>query len=440
MRFTASELAAAVDGTLHGPDVTCDGAGIDSRELVPGMLFVPVVAERNGHDFIDAARRRGAACHLTSQFPGPEAEPGPAVEVDDTVAALGRLGAHARRRLPDRVVAVTGSVGKTSVKDLAAAALDVRYRTTASVRSFNNELGVPLTLVNAPEGSEAAVVEIGARGRGHIASLCPLVAPTVGIVTMVGAAHTELFGSVDEVAVAKGELVEALPAEGTAVLNADQPLVAAMAGRTEATVVTYGSTGDVRAEDVRLDRSLRPRFRLVSPWGEVDVALEVSGEHNVSNALAAASAALALGVTAAEVATGLGRARLSPWRMEVATAAGGAVVINDAYNANPMSMTSALRSLAKVEAGRRVAVVGLMAELGPTAEAEHQAMARLADELGLELIPVGTDLYGRPPVADRDEALVALGPLGPTDAVLVKGSRVAGLEHLAQRLVAPDEG
>ena len=238
---------------------------------------------------------------------------------------------------------------------------------------------------------------MGARGKGHIAWLCSLAAPTVGVVTSVGAAHTELFGTVEAVAEAKGELVESLDASGRGLLNADQPLVAAMAERTEAAVLTFGrAMGEIRASGVSLDDGLCPRFRLETPNGQSEVALAVCGEHMVDNALAAAAAALALGVGVDEIAAGLGSVQLSPWRMEVTTLASGAVLINDAYNANPMSMTAGLRSLAAVDRPRRVAVLGIMAELGDRAAAEHAAIGALARELGIEVIPVATPDYGPP--------------------------------------------
>ena len=228
MRLRATDIAAATDGGLHGDDVTVSGVAIDSRQVVGGELFVPLVAERDGHDFVPAAVARGAALVLTQQRVPTDV---PSVAVADTAAALLDVGRLARRHLGSLVVGITGSVGKTSTKDLAAAALARRYRTAASEKSFNNELGVPLTLANAPDGTEAAVVEMGARGRGHIALLCDVARPTVGVVTAVVHAHTEMFGSIEEVAVAKGELVESLPAAGTAVLNGDDPRVAAMARR-----------------------------------------------------------------------------------------------------------------------------------------------------------------------------------------------------------------
>jgi UDP-N-acetylmuramoyl-tripeptide--D-alanyl-D-alanine ligase len=447
MKLSLDEVAAATGGRVVWPATgqSCQscpsgsryavrGTVTDSRAVQAGQLFVPVVGDRDGHEFIPAAVSAGAAAYLTAEG----ARPGvavPAVEVEDTLAALADLGRAARGRLGPRVLGITGSVGKTSVKDLVASVLATRWTTTAAVRSFNNEIGVPLTLLNAPEGTEATVVEMGARGIGHVASLCDIAGPTVGIVTLVGAAHLELFGSLDEVARGKGELVESLPKSGWAVLNADDARVAAMAGRTDAQVVTFGARGDVRADAITIDGDLRPRFRLASPWGEIEVALGVRGAHMVANALAASAAGLALGLTPPEVAEGLAVATLSPWRMEVVPTASGATLINDAYNANPVSMRAALEALVAVPgAGRRVAVLGLMAELGAHGADAHREMAALAGELGLEVIAVGTEAYGVVPVADVTEAAARVGELSGGDAVLIKASRVAGLERLAELL------
>ena len=333
------------------------------------------------------------------------------------------------------MVGVTGSVGKTTTKDLMAAVLSQTFVTAASQRSFNNELGVPLTLCNAPDDVGAAVVEMGARGPGHIAFLCSMARPTIGVVTTVQAVHTELMGDEEQIARTKGELIESLPADGLAVLNASVPLVAAMAPRSAARVVTFGDGGDVRASGVTVDDQLRPSFELSSPWGAAPVHLGVRGVHNVDNALAAATVGLFLGVPMDEVVHGLASSDQSPWRMDLRTAPGGAKVLNDSYNAAPASMAAALRSLAALEAGRRLAVVGMMAELGDRAPAEHAEISRLAAELGIELIAVDTELYGVEPVTGIDEALEALGPLRSDDAVLVKGSRVVGLERLAAALV-----
>lgn len=436
MRFRTAEVAEATGGDLVGPDVEVVGAAIDSRQVQGGELFVPVVARRDGHDFVAAALAAGAGGYLSARAP----VGGTAVVVEDTLAALAALGGEARSRLGDRlggrVVAVTGSVGKTSVKDLLAAALGTRWSTAASAGSFNNELGVPLTLVGASEGTEALVMEMGSRARGDLERLCAVARPIVGVITAVALVHTETFGSIAEVARAKAELVERLPADGTAVLNADDPRVAAMAGATEATVVSYGVDGaDVTATEVELDGELRPSFRMHSPWGDAWVRLQVRGRHQVGNALAAAAAALACGVGPELVATGLGQASLSPWRMSLVRAASGALVLNDAYNANPASVASALRALAELDANRRIAVLGTMAELGQVSVGEHRRVAALARGLGIRVVAVGEGAYGPEPVAGVEEALAALGPLGEGDAVLVKGSRVAGLERLAARLV-----
>jgi UDP-N-acetylmuramoyl-tripeptide--D-alanyl-D-alanine ligase len=436
VRFTATEIARAVGGTAHGDDVTVDGVTIDSRAVASSPLFVPVVAERDGHAFVADAVGNGAAAYLTAS--GLQDVDATAITVDNTSAALLDLGRHARTRLVERVVGITGSVGKTSVKDLTAAALASQFVTHASPRSFNNELGVPLTMANAPEDVEAVVLEMGARGRGHVALLCEIGRPTIGVVTAVALAHAEMFGTIEEVAAAKGELVEALPADGLAVLNGVQPLVAAMAARTSARVVTFGVDRaglDVTASGVTVDDELRPSFRLHSPWGGADIRLGVRGVHQVANALAAAAAALGAGVDVGAVAAGLATAALSPWRMELTRTPTGARLLNDAYNANPTSAEAALRSLAALAASRRVAVLGVMAELGADGASEHRRIAALARELGIDVIAVDAPDYGVMVVTGIDGALAALGPVGEGDAVLVKGSRVAGLERLASALM-----
>ena len=447
MRFSAAELAAGLDGRLVGPDTAIDGLAIDSRLLTPGQLFAAVRAERDGHDFVAAALTAGAAAVLVEREEvlgeGPVAadEPATAIVVPDVSEALMQLARLARTRLPDRVVGVTGSVGKTTTKDLLAGVLASTYRTTASEKSFNNEIGVPLTLANAPDDTQAAVVEMGARGAGHIALLCDLARPTVGVVTTVEGVHTEQMGSLEQIALAKGELIESLPADGLAVLNSDVRLVSAMAGRSAARVLTFGSIGEVRAREVTVDEELRPSFVLVSPWGEAMVRLGIRGVHNVANALAAAAVGLGLGVPLDHVAQGLARAGSSPWRMDLRTAPSGLRVLNDAYNAGPASMAAALRSVAALPlpegGGRRIAVLGLMAELGDDAPREHRDVATVAADLDVELLAVGTDLYGVEPLADVAAVLEALSSrgLGEGDVVLVKGSRVAGLERVAAALL-----
>jgi UDP-N-acetylmuramoyl-tripeptide--D-alanyl-D-alanine ligase len=433
MRFPVTDLANALGARLEGPDVAVvDGLATDSRAVRPGQLFAALRAERDGHEFVADAMAAGASAALVDHA----VEGAACLVVPDVRDALVALAGHARQQLPDRVVGVTGSVGKTTTKDLLASVLRERFVTAASEKSFNNELGVPLTLCNAPDDVEAVVVEMGARGSGHIAFLCEMARPTVGVVTTVQAVHTELMGGEEQIARTKGELVDSLPDDGLAVLNAAVPLVAAMATRTSARVVTFGDGGDVVATDVSVDDGLRPSFRLHSPWGGAHVRLGVRGIHNVDNALAAAAVALFLGLSLEQVVAGLSSSDQSPWRMDLRTAPSGARVLNDAYNAAPASMAAALRSLATIDAERRTAVLGVMAELGDRGPDEHRRIAALAGELGVRIVAVDTDLYGVEPVAGIEGALDALGALDGADAVLVKASRVAGLERVAAALLA----
>ena len=432
MRFQVTELCEVLGGALVGPAVAeVEGLATDSRLVAPRQLFAALRAERDGHDFVAGAVEAGAAAALVER----PVEGVASIVVPDVRAALVTLAGHARDRLTGRVVGITGSVGKTTTKDLLASVLSQRFVTAASEKSFNNELGVPLTLCNAPDDVEAVVVEMGARGAGHIAFLCGMARPDIGVVTTVQAVHTELMGGVEQIAVAKGELVESLPASGLAVLNAAVPLVAAMASRTSARVVTFGQGGDVVAEGVTVDEQLRAAFDLRSPWGSTPVHLGVRGVHNVDNALAAAAVGLFCGVALDEVAAGLASGEQSPWRMDLGTTATGARVLNDAYNAAPASMTAALQSLAALPADRRTAVLGVMAELGDLAPEEHRRIAELAAGLDIRVIAVDTDLYGVEPVNGVQGALEQLGSLDEGDAVLVKASRVAGLERVAAALV-----
>lgn len=423
-------------GELLGPDVQIDGASIDSRSVRPGQLFVPIVAERDGHDFIKSALDGGATAYLSSRV---DPVGGTAIRVADTALALADLGRAVRARVPDRVVGITGSVGKTSTKDLLAGVLRTTYRTAASEKSFNNELGLPITLAAAADDVEAVVLEMGARGVGHIDLLCSIAKPTVGVITRVEGVHLELFGDIESVARAKGELVESLPADGIAVLNADHRYVAAMADRTSARVLRYGLSPnvDVYASDIVLDDELRASFRLHTPWGSTEVRLGARGEHQVPNALAAAAAAGGLGVPVESMADGFLAAELSGLRMELATSSRGVTVLNDAYNANPTSMSAALRSLATLPASRRVAVLGTMAELGADSPDQHRAIALEARDLGIEVIAVAEADYGDTArhVSDVDGVSAELGDLDDGTAVLVKGSRVAALERVAQALL-----
>lgn len=438
MRFQMTELAAALGAEQTGPAATAiDGLATDSRRVRPGQLFAALSADRDGHDFVGSAIDAGAVAALVER----PLDGVPCLVVPDVTAALASLARLARACMPERVVGVTGSVGKTTTKDILAGLLGHRFVTAASERSFNNELGVPLTLCNAPDDAQAVVVEMGARGQGHIRYLCELASPTVGVITTVQAVHTEVMGDEAQIAAIKGELVESLPADGLAVLNASVPLVSGLAARTEARVLRFGRGGDVTAHGVGLDAELHAHFEMRTPWGRGTVELGVRGLHNVDNALAAATVALALDVPLDDVIGALAAVVTSPWRMELSVAESGARILNDAYNASPASMEAALWALSSLPAARRFAVLGEMAELGERSVEEHRRVAARAAELDVRIVAVGTDMYGVEPVDSSggaglvDAAVDALGPIGEGDVVLVKASRVVGLERVAEALL-----
>ena len=427
MRCSVSELAAHLGGELVGPDVSVEGASTDSRTIRPGQLYVPIVAERDGHDFIPSALEAGAPAYLSARGP----VGGTVIRVRDTAAALLSLGAFARDRVGG-AVGITGSVGKTTTKDLLAGCLASTFRSVASEGSFNNELGLPLTLFNAPEAARWVVLEMGARREGDIKQLTEVARPDVGIVTRVAKAHVEYFGDLDGVARAKSELVAALPASGLAVLNFDDPRVRDMALLSACPVVGYAVATDaeVRADEVTLDGDLRARFRLSSPWGETEVRLALHGVHQVANALAAATVALWCGVPIESVAEALSVTPGASLRMEVRHVPGGPVLVVDCYNANPVSAEAAVRSLAALPGERKLAILGLMAELGAHRDSEHRRIALLADELGIAVVGYETGLYGGTSVTGVEEAVALLRTMGPGDAALLKGSRVARLEEV----------
>lgn len=448
---TLSSVAGATGGHLLGDDVTVTGVAADTRNVRRGDLFVALAGDRvDGHEFTGHAFRLGAAGVLVGRE-GRYA--GPAVRVNDPGRGLLDLAADERAAMEAEVIGVTGSTGKTTVKDLIAAVLAARYRVAASPRSFNTEVGVPLTLLGADPDTEFVVSEMGSRGLGHIAKLCVVARPGLGVITNVGTAHMEMFGSSEAVAEAKAELVESLPETGTAVLNADDPVVRSFIGRTRARALLFGTSAEaeVRGEALSLDRDGRASFTLRVPGGSERVELTLAGEHMVWNALAAAACGFALGVTAGECAARLKEARVSPWRMEVFGSARGFRVVNDTYNANPESMAAALKAARSMAGeGRCVAVLGEMAELGSISAREHHRVGELVARLGIEeLVVIGPSARliahgaeregvesGHIAVTDTvEEAVAVVGDLArPGDVVLVKGSRVAGLEKVAEAL------
>ncbi|TXS50933.1 UDP-N-acetylmuramoyl-tripeptide--D-alanyl-D-alanine ligase [Streptomyces sp. t39] len=462
--LSLAEIAEIVGGKSHDipdPAILVTGSVvIDSRAVEPGSLFAAFRGDKvDGHDYAERAVAQGAVAVLATR-----PVPAPAIVVDDVQAALGRLARAVVERLGTQVVALTGSAGKTSTKDLVAQVLRRKAPTVFTPGSLNNEIGLPLTALTATAETEHLVLEMGARGIGHIRYLTELTPPRIGMVLNVGSAHIGEFGGREQIALAKGELVESLPsaeAGGIAVLNADDPLVRAMSTRTRARVVLFGEAADaaVRAENVRLTEHGQPSFTLHTPTGCSDVTMRLYGEHHVSNALAAAAVAHELGMPVDEIALALSEAgTLSRWRMEVTERPDGVTIVNDAYNANPESMRAALRALAamgepaRAKGGRTWAVLGMMAELGDEALAEHDAVGRLAVRLNVgKLVAVGgreaswlqlgaynEGSWGEESVHVSDaQAAVDLlrSELRPGDVVLVKASRSVGLEKVAEALL-----
>jgi UDP-N-acetylmuramoyl-tripeptide--D-alanyl-D-alanine ligase len=457
--MTLEEIAGIVGGRVVDAEpsevVVTGPAFLDSRSPEQGGLFVAFAGDRvDGHDYAVRAVEGGAAAVLGTRATG-----APTVLVDDARAALQVLAHDVLQRLRGgrsrlRVLAITGSQGKTTAKDMLARVLADAGATVATAGSFNNELGLPLTVLRADKKTRYLVLEMGARGVGHLAELCAIAPPDISLVLNVGKAHVGEFGSQEQIAVAKGELVEALPPEGAAVLNLDDPLVAMMATRTQAHAWTFGHTAAaaVRVADVQIDDLGRASFDLTHRGKTEHVDLRLLGEHQAVNAAASTAAALAAGVPLKRIAESLRAVdHLSPMRMELHERADGLAVINDAYNANPDSMSSALETLAHMgRSGRRtVAVVGEMRELGGTAAEEHRQVGLLLGRLGIDVVVVvgagarGVyDALAGEGHADTHyvETATEAGEwlrenvAGP-DVVLVKASRSGRLETVADMLV-----
>jgi len=474
--LTLKEIAQATGGRLHnatGDETITGSVEFDSRQVTPGGLFIAVPGERvDGHDFAAAAVEKGAAGILAAREVDAPAVIVPPVDTrhhsayvlaGDTdgsgAAVLAGLAAIARAvvdRLPNlTIVGVTGSSGKTSTKDLISHVLEPLGPTVAPPGSFNNELGHPWTVLRVDESTRYLVLELSARGAGHIRALCETAPPNIGVVLNVGTAHLSEFGSREGIAQAKGELAEA--ATDVVVLNADDPLVRGMADRTKARVVLVGTAedADVRATDIQLDDQARATFQLETKDGQATVTLGLHGAHHVGNALSAAAVALELGATVEDVAASLsGAQRRSARRMEVTTRADGVTVVNDSYNANPDSMAAGLRTLASMSGpGRRTwAVLGEMRELGDKGAEAHEEIGRLVARLGIDRLVVvgepagaiqlgaaleGADTGKEPVLVPDVEAAVALldTELRPGDVVMVKAANLAGLWRVADALL-----
>lgn len=467
MTLSAARLADVTGGTVvfGSSDAVFAGVTIDSRRVPTGCAFVALAGERaDGHDFVGSALEGGARVAVVSRWDEAlasavrDARAGEraVVCVPDAAQAVRDLAAFHRARLHCPVVGITGSTGKTTTKDFLAAVLATRFRVTATRGNRNNELGVPLTVLEAGLDTEVLVVEMGMRGEGQIEDLCAIVRPTLGLVTNVGQTHMELLGSQEAIVRAKGELVRCLPAHGRAFLNGDDAYSRSLADLSAAPVTWYGAGDacDVRAYDVEVDDEGRPTITLAAGDESVRFALPVPGRHNAYTAAAAASVSLYLGSTLEDVAAGLSAVVLSDMRMQVFTAANGVTVINDAYNASPTSMRAAVAALADIRTGgRRVAVLGDMAELGSLEELAHFQLGESVAASGIDtLVTVGerarriadgARAAGMAeglvrPCSSVDEVSEVLDDLLEAgDTVLVKASRSMGLERVVEGILRP---
>ena len=453
--FTVQDIVRATQGALVGGDlgVPVTGVSIDSRSLAVGDAFFAIKGHRlDGHAYLAEAAGRGSACLVVHDLPDEPPPNVPLVLVQDTTKALGRLAGWHRAKFSIPVVAVTGSNGKTTTKELAAAILATRWNTLKPAGSFNNQWGLPLTLLQLTPEHGALVVELGTNQPGEIAALSALALPTVGIVTVVAPVHTEFLGSIEGVRDEKAGLVRALAPDGVAVLNADDARVASMQRDTRARVITYGAaaTADVRAVGDVTDGTGGLAFTLEHAGVRQRITLHLSGRHNVTNALAAAAAGLALGFSLPEIARGLATAQPVKGRCVWRTA-GEVRILDDTYNANPASVRAALDTVAAHrEDARLVAVLGDMLELGAGVEDAHREIGRYAAEKGAAVV-VGMGREARALVdaaraagvgeahhseTFEDTVAFLLKELGPGDLVLVKGSRGMRMERIVDALVA----
>ncbi len=458
--LSLDEIARVTGGRVHpahAASILVETAVVtDSREAIPGSLYVARMGEQaDGHDYVGNAAAAGAVAALTSrQMPDL-----PCVVVDDVGDAFAAVG----RAVVDRcvasgglkVVGITGSSGKTSTKDLMGQVVGHLGRTLAPHASYNSEVGVPLTVCRLQPETEFLVAEMGASGVGHIEYLTHIAPPDVAVVLNIGSAHLGEFGSREAIADTKAALVRALTADGLAVLNADDPMVSAMAQQSAAPVVSVGQgpQAQVRADDVVLNARGQAAFAMTLPGHDpVQVSLRLHGEHHVGNALSVAAVAHFWGMPPQQIADALGAAvAQSRWRMEVSQRPDGITIVNDAYNANPESMRAALRALRAMRAGgRAIAVVGEMRELGAESAFEHERVGEFAAELGIDdLVAIGS---GAAPAArafttalpDRGRHIDEVDAARPVlesmlvhgDVVLLKSSRDSGLRHLGDALAA----
>ena len=448
----ASEIAKIVGGELHGDDCLVTAAPeISSLKSNPGSIFLAIKGENvDGFDYISDAFSKGAVLAFTSRISNERC-----VVVADVVKAVSLLANHVRNLLPDlTVIGITGSQGKTTTKELLSYVLAGHGETIAPAGNYNNELGVPLTLLRCTESTKFAVIEMGARHMGDIAALCEIARPNIGVVLRVAAAHLGEFGSLEKIAQTKSEMIEGLKGKGVAVLGSYDSFTPKMSAKHSGLVINFGESNDnqIRATEIEL-REGCAHFDLITPGGRSSVALRLVGLHQVANALAAAAVAHILGFSTDEIANSLSLAdSQAKWRMEIHQLP-ELTVINDAYNASPDSMEAALRTLAyfsQERGGESWAFLGKMAELGESSPQEHEKIGTLASELGVDhLIAVAApEFAGKLALtggetgmsihlcADKAEAFKLIAFINPGDVVLCKGSRSAGLEEVADEVIS----
>jgi len=465
--LSLGQVCEIVGGQLAGdPAIRMSGISIDSRETKPGDLFAAIIGDRvDGHEFVSQANEKGAIAFLVSKAVSGDHVLVPASPdaLDPVIHAIAKLSAHIRTLMSGvEVIGITGSSGKTSTKDMIGQILSHAGITHAPAGSLNNELGLPLTLLSSPSDVKYLVAEMGMRGLGHISHLCSIAKPSIGVITNVGHAHIGEVGSIEGIAKAKSELVSSIPASGVVVLNADDERVLAMRQLTSATVFTYGfsKTADVRAENLQLTSYGSYSFDLVYRSDRYSASIPILGEHNVLNALAAAAVGIAVGMDVKDISRALTTLKqMSKWRMEVHQIPGNLTIINDAYNANPESMSAALHTLTAIPAtGRSLAILGKMHELGEASDAIHAQLAKLAIDLGVsQVVAVGelAKCYALPaldsPVSARDSfdsknqksvwlpdfqaaCDYIVNQVNSGDVLLFKASRAEHFEVLAEQI------
>lgn len=446
--FTLEEICLATGGSIYklGSEDKFTGICTDTRKVDPHDLFISLVGEKfDGHDFIEQAMAKGASGIITSRLDIVIPPNMTVILVNDTLQALQRLAWFHRKRFNIPIVAITGSTGKTTTKDMVAAVLASKLNVLKTAGNFNNEIGLPLTLLQLTAEHEVAVVEMGMRGEGQIRELANIALPTVAVITNVGETHIELLGSIENIAAAKAELLEVIPESGLTILNADDHYVQAMAEKVASRVTLFGlEQGTLRAEEIRTDVQ-GMNFRCHSIQGNIPMSIPTVGKHNVYNALAAIAVGLELNLSFDEIRSGLSNFNASPMRLHI-EAMGDYVVINDAYNASPMSMLAAIDTLLEVATKRKVAVLGDMLELGHIAATAHRQIGEKLAQCNIDIVVTVGELANHIaqaaidggvtkviPCENHEEAQEALKKvLEPGDTILIKGSRGMKMENMVK--------